>query len=352
MATICADKPASAPPGKPARKRSRLWPIVHGCGAGFLVVVLYILLRDTLGGNFHTVIAGRIFRSAQPTGPELEQIIHDKDIRTVVNLRGCCTPLDWYLEECRVTHRLNVAQEDISLSATRMPSTSEIRRLVEVLDHCEYPILFHCFHGADRTGLASAVALLLQTDASLDEAQGQLGINYGHIRIGKTAYIDRFFELYSDWLAERGLQHSPEVFRRWAVAEYCPGACRCKLVWVHTPGSAVCGKPILLAVRATNTSIEPWHFSPASNAGIHAGFTIYDERNQQVAEGRAGLFEADVAPGESIDLTIVLPPIAQPGRYQLNVDLVDEQHCSFFQAGSDLLEWELEVREQSPATGG
>ena len=45
---------------------------------------------------------------------------------------------------------------------------------MEILDHVEYPIYFHCRRGADRTGLACVVAKVLTTDASWEEARGQL----------------------------------------------------------------------------------------------------------------------------------------------------------------------------------
>src|SRR5262249_45847672 len=243
-------------------------------------------------------------------------ICRERGIRTVVNLRGCCPPLDWYLDECRVTHALNIAQEDIGLSAMRLPSTSEIRRLVEVLDHCEYPVLFHCYRGADRTGLASAVVLLLQDGVTLDDALGQLGILYGHVRIGKTGQIDRFFDLYADWLADQRLEHSPAVFRRWVDGGYCPAECRCSLELLDAPTWIPRGTQVALALRVRNTSIRSWRLRPENNAGIHAFFMLLDARGDTVAEGRAGLFDAVVKPGERIDLTLVLPAVARPGRYR------------------------------------
>jgi hypothetical protein len=343
MATTLAEAP---------RRWVRLTPWLRGCAVGILLVIVIIAVDDTFCGNFHTVLPGRVYRSAQPSAAELETILRKYDIRTVVNLRGCCAPMDWYLDECRVTHALNVAQEDISLSAMRLPSTSEIRRLVEVLDHCEYPILFHCYRGADRTGLASAVARLLQDGVTLDDALGQLGIAYGHVPIGKTGQIDRFFQLYADWLAEHGLAHAPDVFRRWVADGYCPGECRCAMEMLHAPKFIVRGKQFTLAVRVRNTSIMSWRLRPENNAGIHAVFTLFDAQGGTVAEGRAGLFDVVVTPGASIDLTLALPAVALPGKYRLVVDMVDEQHCSFFQAGSDVLEWELEVRDQETANGG
>ena len=194
--------------------------------------------------------------------------------------------------------------------------------------------------------------MLLQEGVDLDEALGQIGIAYGHVRIGKTSEVDRFFELYADWLAEQGATHSPDAFHRWAMAGYCPGECRCELTLVDAPTWAPRGKPTALALRVRNTSIKAWRLRPEKNAGIHALFILYNANGAAVCEGRAGLFDAEVDPGATIDLTLALPAVAQPGKYRLVVDMVDEQHCSFFQAGSELLEWELEVREQETATGG
>jgi hypothetical protein len=101
-----------------------------------------------------------------------------------------------------------------------------------------------------------------------------------------------------------------------------------------------------------NTSIKTWRLQAESNAGIHATFMLVNDHGATVYEGRAGLFAAKVPPGSSIDLTLALPGVASPGKYRLIVDMVDEQHCTFFQAGSEVLERELEVREQEIATGG
>jgi hypothetical protein len=55
--------------------------------------------------------------------------------------------------------------------------------------------------------------------------------------------------------------------------------------------------------------------------------------------------EKDVEPGESVDLTLVVPPLRNPGRYRMLVDMVDESHCWFHQAGNEPLETELDVHE-------
>jgi hypothetical protein len=100
--------------------------------------------------------------------------------------------------------------------------------------------------------------------------------------------------------------------------------------------------PSSIQVRCTNTSVKPWHFKPGNTAGIHLQYMVLGFDERYVQPSRAGLFYATVLPGESIDLTLALPP-REPGRYVLRADLIDEQHASFFQVGSEPLYREIEV---------
>src|SRR5262249_25709305 len=152
-------------------------------------------------------------------GDDLTRLIRAKGVRTVINLRGTCPETDWYVGEARATHAAGVSQEDLALSAKRLPAPDEVRRLIDVLDHTEYPITFHCQRGADRTGLVGTAARLLLTGDTLPEARRQLWPRYGHISAGRTAEIDRFFNLYEAWLS--GTPHTPERFRDWATNHYC-----------------------------------------------------------------------------------------------------------------------------------
>jgi len=316
---------------------------LRGCLIGLLVTLGLHAGYILLGSNFHTVIAGEVYRSAQLPAAALERFIQSRNIRTVVNLRGCCDPEPWYLDEGRVTHRHNVSQEDLGFSAGRLPSAAALHQLLDVLDHSEYPILFHCHKGADRTGMASAMAVLLRTNTTLEEAREQLGFRFGHLAVGRTANIDRFFDLYQEWLTEHGLTHAPDVFRRWIEQDYCPGECRCRLEILDRKVQLERCRPAALRVRCHNTSIKPWRLRPGDNAGVHLSFVLSNDRDQRVGEGKAGLFHALVPPGEFIDLIVSLPSLGGPERYQLRLDMVDEQHASFLQTGSEPLIWRLEV---------
>jgi protein tyrosine phosphatase (PTP) superfamily phosphohydrolase (DUF442 family) len=310
----------------------------------FLLAALK-LQRVFLGDNAHVVLPGRVYRCAQPSPETLERQLKEHGIRTVVNLRGCSFPLPWYLEESRATAELDLAQEDICFSAGRLPSPTELRRFVEVLDRAEYPLLMHCRRGADRTGMASAIVLLLEPGRSYAEAARQLGMRYGHLPVGNPTSLDRFLGFYAAWLAGRGQEHTPELFRLWVKQGYCPAECRGDLEWLALPRTIRAGEPFSVRVRAHNTSAGSWCFRPGVNAGVHAAYVLWDPTDRQVANGKAALLDAEVLPGQTIDITIPLPSLSAAGKYRLLVDLVSEQQCWFFQVGSEPLEEELEVRE-------
>ena len=327
-------------PSGPARPPSRLSLLFAACRGGltgFVAAALVEVLYVFVGTNVHVVAPGYVYRSARLDAAGVKSILPKYGIRTVVNLTGCCDPLPPYLEESRVIGEMDVCQEDISFSACRMPPVPAVRRLIEVLDHCDYPVLFHCHRGIDRTGMAAAVALLLHTDVSLDEARGQLSLRYGHWSLGKTGQMDRFFDLYQRWLSDKQMQHCPQNFRRWAVNEYCPGECRC-LIKPLDPASgpvhAAANKPFGFRVRCTNTSGEPWVLQPESNAGVHLGWILTDGSGQFLRDGRSGLFDAVVPKDGAIDLTVALPSLP-PGNYRVDLDMVDEQHAWFYQTGAE-----------------
>ena len=318
--------------------------VLRGLALAASVVMVTEILRVFVGSNIHEILPGRVYRSAQLSGEELLRFAAAHGIRTIVNLRGCSDPLPWYVAECRATHAAGLAQEDISFSAGRLPAVHEARRLLEVFDRVEYPILLHCRQGADRTGMASAILLLSQTDADFAQARRQLGLRYGHLPVGRPTYLDRFLDYYEDWLRAQDLPHARLLFRHWLESGYCPGACLASLELLDRPSSIPRGEPVAVHVRAHNTGIRNWNLRAGTLAGIHLGFNVRDEDWNVLATGRAGLFDAEVPVGASIDLTVALPALHKTGRYHLFVDMTDEAQSHFYQLGSEPLETELEVR--------
>lgn len=280
-------------------------------------------------GNQHTVVSGRVYRCGQPSGDGLRDLIRDKGIRTVINLRGMAPHLDeprsaWYRDEVLATHELNVSQEDLTFSARLLPPPAELRRLIDVFDHTEYPVLIHCKQGADRTGLASAIYLLLHTDATLGEARRQLLPWYGHISAGPTAAMQGFFDRYESWLDEQQVEHTPERFRHWALSVYTPGVARSEFEWLDPiPNPVPVGKPFAVRVKVTNRSTEAWELRPGDYAGIHLSYVVANVKLEILHRSIAGLMRRTVQPGESIELTLAVPPLKVPATYNLVAQMID-----------------------------
>jgi protein tyrosine phosphatase (PTP) superfamily phosphohydrolase (DUF442 family) len=317
--------------------------LLQGLATGLVLAAIVEVGRVTVGRNLHEVVPGQVYRSAQLSPASMAEVVRRYGIRSIVNLRGCSDPEPWYEDEVRATQNLDIAQEDVGFSAGRLPPACEVRRLIEALDNTEYPILLHCRQGKDRTGIAAVVVMLLQTDAPLSVARRQLGLRYGHLPLGRPGNLDRFFDLYEQWLVENHVPHSAGTFRQWVDKVYRPADCSCALEILELPAHIQRDRCGQVRVRARNTGMKAWHFLPGTNAGVHGCFMIWDADDQGVASERFGLYRAQVPPGGTIDLTFPIPPLRRPGKYRMMVDLRDEQQCWFYQVGSEPLEVELMV---------
>jgi len=319
------------------------------------VVTAAYLVRTFTGLNRHVVIPGRVYRCAQPSDADLRRVIEQDGIRTVVNLRGTAQTMNqprsaWYRLEAEATADADIHQEDITLSAKLLPPPAELRRLIEVLDRAERPLLIHCKQGADRTGLAAALVLLLHTDGTLADARRQLWPIYGHFPVGGTIAMDDFLDRYETWLAKEHASHSPDRLRHWATSIYAPGAARSELAWITTPEKTIPnGRPTLWKVRATNTADDAWQFQPGDFAAIHLVYKVARNGTEWIYENKAGLFRRVMHPGESVDLQLALPGLA-PGKYVLAAEFIDARGCSmpiransFVKCGDAGISWEFTV---------
>lgn len=152
--------------------------------------------------NFAVLDAGRAYRSAQPTGPQLERTIDALGIRTVLNLRGPNAGKDWYDDEAAVCAAEGVELIDFPMSAQSRPNPDLLAGVIDTLQTAEYPMLIHCSGGADRTGLISVIYRMLILGQPREEALAELSPEYLHIR-QMTPCMDAVAERYeptSEWL--------------------------------------------------------------------------------------------------------------------------------------------------------
>jgi protein-tyrosine phosphatase len=198
------------------RRRAGPWFL---CGG--LLIGLSVAFSIQLWHNFHVVVPGAVYRSAQLDSDGFEDVIGRYHIRTIINLRGENGDADWYRDECAVAERNHVRHVDIPTDSVSLLTLEELSQLLEILDAPNTkPILIHCQSGVNRTGIMAAMCVLLLEDTDgLAKARNQFRSAYGNFPWADStrsclAYLDQ----YENWLEENHLSHTPERFRGWALA--------------------------------------------------------------------------------------------------------------------------------------
>lgn len=165
------------------------------CGGGYLGAL-------QLTGNFHPVVPGSLYRSAQPTTADIAHYRKTYGIKTIINLRGENAGSPWYDAEIAEAKQLGIAHVDFGMSAGRELTRTEAADLVAILERAEKPVLIHCKAGADRSGLASALYVAAVAKLGEAAAEHQISIRYGHISlpVSATYAMDRTFEALEPWL--------------------------------------------------------------------------------------------------------------------------------------------------------
>lgn len=150
-----------------------------------LVVVTYVGINFARG-NFHEVVPGELYRSAQPDAQFLAWAKRTYGIKSVLNLRGPSMKADWYKTEIAASEALGMVHVDFRMSARRQLTDPEAKRLEGIMATLPKPLLIHCLSGADRTGLAAAIYLHFVDGLPSQSAGHQLSIVYGHLGLPDT----------------------------------------------------------------------------------------------------------------------------------------------------------------------
>lgn len=176
----------------------KLWKI-PGFGAGAAAIFLGGYLGALqLSGNFHEVLPGVLYRSAQPSAADIAAYSREYGIRTIVNLRGENENKDWYRQEVAAAQQSGIEHLDFQMSASKQLTLDQTHQLIALLRDAPKPILIHCQAGADRSGLASAIFLQQIAGAGEETAERQLSIVYGHIGI---PHLSSTFAMDENWEA-------------------------------------------------------------------------------------------------------------------------------------------------------
>lgn len=183
-----------------------------------LSVLLFLLLVHLafyyVTDNVHPVIAGKIYRSAQLNEKGLAYYTNTFHLKTIINLRGRWPNDRWYQVESDFakTHHLNYYS--FHFSAYQLPTKDRLRELVTLLLTAPKPLMFHCEGGADRTGMAAAISVILYDKSpSMDAIKKQASWHYNAISRKTVGY--QVLRNYFAWLQHNHYQSSKQRFLQW-----------------------------------------------------------------------------------------------------------------------------------------
>ncbi len=308
----------------------------------WLIPAAFLLLVVVVGSWFLTstrvqyVVPGEVLRSRQLEPDELRDAIEEHGLRTVISLRGSPPGEQWPDEQRAVCARNGVGYESTHFSVDEWPAQHEVRRLVHLFETADQPILIHCYRGADRTGWAAAVKLLLE-GRDLDDALVHLSPRYGHVCNRDSCPLHFFFDSYQSHLGRRALAGGSEDFRVWVLEYYCPEPYNAGLSLVsEIPMRVSPGERIRATVRAVNNGSFSWRMTDLETTGVRLGarrigpFDVAPENaidifrtpdGPAVDLARAGLEFGVMAPGNREELRTPLQSshparnLRDPGRY-------------------------------------
>jgi len=172
------------------------------------VINAEIDIINNLFNNFYTVTPNQLYRSAQLSARSLKKQIEKYKIKTVVNLRGLNPHATWWQNEKNVTKKMNVLLFNITMNHSKIITLEQFKQLITIYKNAPRPILIHCRTGADRTGEASAIWLLLFREKNskflnikkhLNKILSQLSVKYRYVQYlhpQKTLFVKNFGECF------------------------------------------------------------------------------------------------------------------------------------------------------------
>ena len=163
-----APPPSTTPPPAPASVRPGHWAV-----------------PVTLEGvpNLHR-ISPLLYRSEQPTAVGMKNL-EKLGIRTVINLR-------WFNSDQKEAHGTSLRTERVKILTWNVDDKHviDVMRMLKQTENG--PFLIHCQHGADRTGLMSAMYRILEQGWTVDDALAELtegGYGYHSIWTNILRYV-------------------------------------------------------------------------------------------------------------------------------------------------------------------
>lgn len=191
--------------------------------------------------NFHEIVPGRYYRSAQMPYADLAQTIRNFQIKTVLDLRKSWDEGKDGVNEEKIVTEHGAKYIRMRLGSKDVPTFDRLSHFVDILEHAEEPILVHCSDGTHRTGFVSFLWRVEVEKAPVSVAQQQLSAKYGYSGLEqwvKSRIMHKRFLGSVVWEYAEDYQKSPIDFLTWAKLKIGPQAQETVILGSHEKSRA------------------------------------------------------------------------------------------------------------------
>lgn len=310
----------------------------------FFTLLCLLLFLFSFQKGPRKVMGREIYTSSQPSIKKMEKFISKYKIKTVINLRGK-NKKEWFSKEKEMLQQSKVELFNIKLSANRVIPRYEILKIFDFYDNLKYPVLIHCRQGFDRSYFF--LTLLMKLEGKEIEK-----------RYLFTPKIWDFFREYEKYLKEKGLKDEKETLYSYLKYEYVPEGFKYDLTFETVPVKIEKGKELKFEAKVTNRSNRVWILKDDMKEVVRLGVRlfgpfeelpenlekyIYEEENEGIDWGRAGIESGKVYPEETKYFEFLLPIPDRKGKYFLAFDMVEENVSWFHYYGKTPYFYTFEV---------
>lgn len=136
--------------------------------------------------NF-SVVDENLTRSAQLTPEQLDRIINQYGVKTLVSMRGYRHAHKWCRDETAYLAEKGIETLYLGTSVGQYPTKEDFTTIMSVIDGIEYPAHVQCRQGADRTSLFCGLYALAKEH---DDPLKQCGIiRHGNVQPYQRRFI-------------------------------------------------------------------------------------------------------------------------------------------------------------------
>lgn len=139
--------------------------------------------------NLH-LVSPEIYRSGQPSNKELRMLCEQLGVKSVLTLRNWHDDKDEGKDLPLTLYRVNMEADEVD--------PAKVAQALKIIAEAPKPMLIHCWHGADRTGLMVAAYRMTTQGWNPAQATDEL-IN------GGFGYHATLFPGIADWLRSGAL---------------------------------------------------------------------------------------------------------------------------------------------------